>query len=138
MNITAKELFPILVALAIWGRSWRGKVVRCRCDNAAVVAIVQSGTSKDELVMHLMRCLSYVMAWNSLYVRAEHIAGVSNVADSLSRNNVASFRRQVPAARQAPVPVPGALLQVLLQLDPAADWTSMNWTAALTSTLTKQ
>ena len=86
--------------------------------------------------MHLMRCLSYVMAWNSLYVRAEHIAGVSNAADSLSRNNVASFRRQVPAARQAPVPVPGALLQVLLQLDPAADWTSMNWTAALTSTLT--
>ena len=43
VNITAKELFPIVVALAIWGRLWRGKVVRCRCDNAAVVAIVQSG-----------------------------------------------------------------------------------------------
>ena len=29
----------------------------CVCDNAAVVAIVNSGSSKDSLVMHLMRCL---------------------------------------------------------------------------------
>ena len=45
--------------------------------------------------------------------------------------------RQVPTARQAPAPMPGGLLQVLLQPDQAADWTSMCRTAALTSTLTK-
>ena len=64
------------------------------------------------------------------------------MAGSLSRKNVAlsvSPIRQVPTstARQAPAPRPGGLLQVLLQLDPAAGWTSMSGTAALTSTLTK-
>ena len=63
-------------------------VVRCFCDNAAVVAIVQSGSSKDDLVMHLMRCFFYICARDSVYVTAEHIPGEGNVADSLSRNNV--------------------------------------------------
>ena len=37
-NIAAKELFPIVVAAATWGSSWRGQVVCCHCDNQAVVA----------------------------------------------------------------------------------------------------
>ena len=57
VHITAKELLPIVVACAVWGHNWRGATVRCLCDNAAVVAIVRSGTSKDPLVMHLIRCL---------------------------------------------------------------------------------
>ena len=39
------------MAVAIWGKVWRGKTVRCVCDNAAVVAIVNSGRSRNDLVM---------------------------------------------------------------------------------------
>ena len=38
IHITVKELVPIVVGCAS---------VRCQCDNAAVVAIIKSGTCKD-------------------------------------------------------------------------------------------
>ncbi len=57
IHITVKELLPIMVACATWGHSWQRKTVRSLCDNAAVVAILRSGTSKHSLAMHLLRCL---------------------------------------------------------------------------------
>ena len=44
------------------GRSWLGRTIRCRCDNMAVVAILKSGSSKDERAMHLMRSLFFFLA----------------------------------------------------------------------------
>ena len=32
-NIVPKELLPVMLACAVWGRSWRGKTIRCNCDN---------------------------------------------------------------------------------------------------------
>ena len=55
VHITAKELLPIVVACALWGQRWQGQTIRCRSDNAAVVAIVNSGRSKEARIMHLMR-----------------------------------------------------------------------------------
>ena len=47
VHITVKEFLPIVVAFAIWGSKWSGHPVRCLCNNAAVVAIVNSGASKS-------------------------------------------------------------------------------------------
>ena len=73
VHITAKELLPIVVACAVWGREWKGKAVRCRCDNAAVVAIIKSGASKHGLAMHLMRCLFFFTAYYQLCLWPEHL-----------------------------------------------------------------
>ena len=54
VHITVKELVPIVVACALWGDQWRAATVLCRCDN---VAVVSTESSKDALVMHLMRIL---------------------------------------------------------------------------------
>ena len=62
IHITMKELFPIVIGAAVWGSQWKGVSVLCRCDNAAVVAIVNSGTSKVERAMHLMRSLFFFLA----------------------------------------------------------------------------
>ncbi len=59
IHITVKEL---LLACAVWGWQWSAKSVKCFCGNAAVVAILNSGTSKDTLAMHLMRCLAVFRA----------------------------------------------------------------------------
>lgn len=77
---TAKELVPIIIAAAVWGRKWQGKAVLCRCDNTAVVAVINSGKSKDALVMHLMRCLFFFQAVFSLSLHAVHLPGKVNVA----------------------------------------------------------
>ena len=39
-NITIKELLLIVVAAALCGQHWNGKIVRAKCDNAAVMAMV--------------------------------------------------------------------------------------------------
>ena len=59
IDITVKELLPIVVACAVCGHQWRSCTILCHCDNAAVVAILKSGSSKDRVAMHLMRCLFF-------------------------------------------------------------------------------
>ena len=44
LHITIQELLPIVLSVALWGGQWHDSTVRCRCDNAAVVAIVNKGT----------------------------------------------------------------------------------------------
>ena len=62
VHITVKKLQPIVLVVAVWGSSWQGFTVQCLCDNAAVVAIVNSGRSKMDRAMHLMWCLSFFLA----------------------------------------------------------------------------
>ena len=65
---TIKELLPIVVACAVWGNSMKGKTVRIKCDNAAVVAILKSGTSKDGLAMHLLRSPFFYTAYHQVFI----------------------------------------------------------------------
>ena len=88
-GITAKVLLPIVVVVASWGKAWQGKAVLARCDNMAVVAIVNSGSSREAEAMHLRRCLAFLEAKRAIQLWAEHVRGVDNeVADSLSRNRL--------------------------------------------------
>ena len=52
-SITAKELLPIVLACAVWGRRWVGQVVRVSCDNTGTVAVVNLGYSRSPQIMHL-------------------------------------------------------------------------------------
>ena len=92
VNITIKELLPIVIGAALWGSQWQGMCVQCLCDNLAVVAIINSGRSKVERGMHLMRSLFFFLArWNVVLV-CQHIAGVKNgTTDALLRNDLPSF-----------------------------------------------
>ena len=42
-QITVKELIPIVLAAAVWGKDWLGKNVMAYCDNSAVVPSVIAG-----------------------------------------------------------------------------------------------
>ena len=134
IHITVKELLPIIVACAVWGKQWRGKTICCLCDNAAVVAILRSGTSKNPLAMHLMRCLFFYTASHQLILTPQHVPGKLNTAaDHLSRNGLPSFLQLVPTAKSNPTPLPHLLMQALVHQRP--DWTSDSWRTVLHSTL---
>ena len=136
VHITGKELLPIVVACAVWGSQWQGCTVRCLCDNAAVVAIVKSGSSRDPGVMHLMRCLFFFVAHYQLMLSPAHIPGKLNVAaDHLSRGALSSFFQVVPGAKKDPTPLGADLLAALVTQQP--DWTSESWRSVLHSTLRK-
>ncbi len=133
VHITVKELAPIILAAMIWGQSWKGKTVRARCDNTAVVAIVNSGTSKNPHAMNLVRCLSFLAATYEFRMSAVHMRGIHNtLADALSRNNLNLFHSLHPQANRDAVPIPMAALDLILLQEP--DWTTKDWTKMWTTT----
>ena len=80
VNILEKELFPIVIAAAIWGKAWWACTVLCCCNNAAVVALINAGCCKHETAMHLVRCLFFFAAHFDFDIFACHIPGSLNVA----------------------------------------------------------
>ena len=125
VGIVAKELLPIVIAAAIWGHSWDGLHICFHSDNMAVVDILRKRSSKDPLIMHLLRCFCFFSAYFKFSYSSEHVPGVENVAaDAISRNNLQllfSFFPQVP-----PSSVPRPVLELLVNQRP--DWGSETWT----------
>ena len=135
LSIAVKELLPILLAAATWGREWSGLSIRCLRDNAAVVMVINTGWCRDKHLMHLMRCLFFCAAHFRFYLSARHIPGALNSkADALSRDKLSLFCSIFPQASLVPSSIP------LLLLDPASDssqdWTSPCWRETFCSLLT--
>lgn len=126
VGIAAKELAPIVMAAAIWGRDWGHHCVRFQSDNMAVVEILKKRASKEPLLMHLMRCLLFYSAFFSFEFVSEHIPGVLNTAaDAISRNNLPLFLSLVPQIPR--VFVPQSVVDLLISRRP--DWGSHDWTS---------
>ncbi len=132
-HIAAKEMTPIVIAAMLWGDSWQGRSVCFHSDNTAVVALLNSGSVRDDSLMHLMRCLTFVAAKYNFIFSSTHIPGVDNVlADALSRNNATLFLSRSPQAHRHPTPIPIAIPNLLVTEKP--DWTAQAWIKQWTST----
>ena len=126
LQIAAKELIPIILACATWGEGWRGQLVTCHCDNQVVVACLRSRSSRNPVLMHMIRCLVFVEAHFCCFLQPEYInTRLNHLADDLSRDNLSSFLSKVPEAARSPVATSHLLLDLLL--DPLADWISPLW-----------
>ena len=126
-QIAIKELIPITLACALWGSNWKGTRVRVNCDNEAVVAVLNSGYSRDPFLMHLLRCIFFFCARFDFCLSAEHIPGHLNVlADAISRNDAPYFLSSYSQANPCPTPIPPEMIRVLII--ERADWTSNDWT----------
>ena len=97
LSMAYKELFPIVLACHVWGPSWSNMRIKFWCDNQSVVHIIQSGTSKDEQIMHLVHALFLVTARFNFCICAAHVPGKTNrLADALSRFNLQEFSPSHP------------------------------------------
>ena len=102
LTIAEKELIPIIVGCAVWGRSWSGCLVECHCDNQVVLSCIRSRSSRHKGLMHLLCCLVFVEARLQFAITPLYIHIKANdLADDLSRNNLASFLSKVPQAAPA-------------------------------------
>ena len=103
ISIEWQELFPIVVACALWFPQFSGKRLQFWCDNESVVAIINQGHSKAPRIMDLVRFLVLISMKHNFFVRARHVPGVSNgIADALSRFQAQRFRDLAPHADQHP------------------------------------
>jgi len=102
LSIAYKELFPIVVAAALWGHQWVSRRVEFLCDNESVVAVLRSGTSRDQQLMVLLSHLSLLAVRHSFAFTASSVPGKANpVANALSQFQFHSFRCLAPNADPA-------------------------------------
>lgn len=125
-SITLKELLPVVLACAVWGKQWADSMVLLHCDNEGVVAVVNAGYSKVPAIMHLLRCLFFIRARYRVALRAVHIPGRCNtLADAISRNNLGVLFSQQPESVGRRCRIPQELWSLLVVEQP--DWTSVAW-----------
>ena len=100
-DITVLEMFPILVSLVVWGPYLPNKKIRFRCDNEAVVHILNTMTSRSEKKMILVRATTLECMKHNMVIKITHIAGKTNVlCDLISRLCTAEISRISPGSRQ--------------------------------------
>lgn len=106
-NLALLELFPIVVAVEIWGQYLANKRIRFMCDNLGVVQAINRQSASSRAVICLLRFLVLKgLSLNALFV-AVHVPGVCNgVADSLSRFQMERFRTLAPGAASEGIPCP--------------------------------
>ena len=80
----------MVLAAAIFGPQWSGKVVQFKIDNAAVVQVIEATYAQNANLMHLLRLLIFYASFYYFWFTASHIPGIINTnADALSINNMA-------------------------------------------------
>ena len=110
-NITFLELYPIVLAVNIWGPLWKNHCILFFTDNEALTAIINKQTSADNNIMMLLRCLVLACLHFNVLFQAKHISGQRNVlADALSRQRIETFRQLSPQSSPKPTLVPPYLL----------------------------
>ena len=98
-QITFKELFPIVLAVEIWGSHLRNKCITLHSDNFAVVHIINKQSSEDSDIMILVRRFVLACMRFNLLVRGAHIPGVLKTLTDTSLSP--SSRRHGPGANRS-------------------------------------
>ena len=78
-NITIRELYPIVLALKLWGSAIENKCIVCHTVNGAVVHIINNQTCQDEEIMQLVREMVVTLTQRNILFRAVHIKGILNL-----------------------------------------------------------
>ena len=112
-QIAIKELFPIVVALELWGTQLQNQKILFMTDNAAIVHAINKQTCKEKTLMHLIRRLVLTSLSYNILFKAKHIPGKSNVlADHLSRFNFQAAFQIAPHLNQHQALVPREFLTI--------------------------
>lgn len=91
-----KELFPIVLALEIWGYQLQNKKILLLTDNMAIAQVINKQSSKDKSNMRLVRRLVLACLFHNIHFKAKHIEGKMSVtADRLSRFQLPAIRHRI-------------------------------------------
>ena len=106
-SIAFMELFPIVIAVELWGGLMANKRVKFWTDNQSVVAIVNRQTSKCPHIMSLVRKLVLAALHANIQFKAAYVEGTLNgISDALSRFQTQRFRQLAPRADHRMTPPP--------------------------------
>ena len=113
----------VVVSAVVWGQEW------AKCGvliNMEVIHCLMTGSARDPLLVHLLRCLHFATATHQIGIVVKNTA-----ADALSRNLMRAFLNATQPAQTQATQIPAPLLDMLLHQRP--DWKSPNWRMFLSS-----
>ncbi|KAJ1187758.1 hypothetical protein NDU88_004528 [Pleurodeles waltl] len=114
-SIAFLELFPLAVAVCLWGSPLWHKCVLFRVDNLAVVQLVNQQLAQDVQVLQLLRVFVLRCLQNDIFFRALHVPGVNNdKADALSRSQWDRFHGVLTSGDSTPIGQACELIRVML------------------------
>ena len=112
----------------------RHRHINFQCDNEGLVAAISKGSSKDTIVMHLLRSLWFFIAHFDIAITATHLPGVMNTtADHLSRGKLKSARQSNPALSAQSTHLPPSISHIVSPQ--GLDWTSPEFLQLFQETL---
>ena len=102
-SMTYLELFPITLAMLVWGDKLANSKLILHCDNLGVVGIINKQSSRCPHIMSLLRKLVLTCLKHNIMVRSCYINTKANiVSDALSRFQWARFAAAAPNASKVP------------------------------------
>lgn len=109
-SIAARELFPILVAVKFWEKSWENKIILFYTDNKSLVPVITKLYSKNAKLAQLIQPIALSCMRYNILLRATHLPGEENTAaDLLSRMQITTFLNSFPGVNRTPEPLPSFL-----------------------------
>ncbi|XP_063772971.1 uncharacterized protein LOC134909710 isoform X2 [Pseudophryne corroboree] len=113
-DLVLLELFPIMVALEVWGDRLANRSILFRCDNLGVVHAINNQRAKSLVVLRVLGQLLLTCLRRNLWFRAQHVPGLENgIADALSRGQWERFWVLAPEAEEQGFHCPGYVWQVI-------------------------
>ena len=111
-DIQVREFYPILIMVTILAKHFANKHILVRSDNSSVVGAITNQTSRNTVLMRMLRKFVLILLRNNIHCTALHIEGKSNsIADALSRLQVSSGVNGLQRLGLQPhrIPVPPSL-----------------------------
>lgn len=106
ININILEFIPIFLALDTWGSFFHHSSLTFQCDNQSVVEISNSGTTRDENMLMVLRALTLLTLRLDVSICAVHVPGRLNIiADQLSRSQATPEFIEQMGLMSAPTPI---------------------------------
>ena len=75
LKIVHLEMLNLLIALRLWAHQWSYSRVRFFCDNLAVVQVVRTGKTRDNMLSLCLRNIWLITAAHDIDLRIDHIQG---------------------------------------------------------------
>ena len=115
-TIVHLEILNIVVALKVWGPFWKNHAIEVKCDNMAVVEVLNTGRARDRMLATSARNIWLLTSMYNIDLVVTHIPGAKNVvADLLSRwhhtdHDISKLNSLVPDHQWLPVHINHTIL----------------------------
>ena len=91
LGIVHFECLAIMLAIKVWSHLWHGNKISIYCDNEAVCHIINSGKTKEPVLLSFIREVAYYACTREFEIRVIHLSSEDNrLTDTLSRWHVQS------------------------------------------------